>query len=461
MPAFLRSKNMRGRVDTAAIPVAAGTGYRTLDIAGVLQYVENVPDLRRRVGFGEGHEAFDSARLKVDEVGDGNLNLVFIVEGPGGVIVIKQALPYVRCVGESWPLALERNHFEQSALSLERNWCPEHVPEVFLFDKRMYLFAMEFIPPPHLILRKYFVGGRKAEMIDDHLSTFLANTLYKSSALALKGSAFRLQVSAWSKNTGLCGLTEQVIFSDPYTTSPMNHWNTPLLDDYANGIRGDNELKVCIFALKAKFLGSAEALLHGDLHSGSIMVTDSSTLVIDPEFAFYGPMGFDSGLLLANMLFAYFCQPGHANSADYPGWVLAKTESLFDSFERKFLELWAADTVTSCGELHQASFPETSSGHCSELRAEYMRNLWKDTIGFAAAEMIRRIVGIAHVADLDSIADIEVRARCEKKVLVLARQMMVASAATCVLPESLRSPAALAALARKVGAEEPPIQWPH
>ena len=34
----------------------------------------------------------------VKEVGDGNLNLVFIVEGPNSTIIVKQALPYVRLV---------------------------------------------------------------------------------------------------------------------------------------------------------------------------------------------------------------------------------------------------------------------------------------------------------------------------------------------------------------------------
>ena len=44
----------------------------------------------------------------IAEVGDGNLNLVFIVKGPAGGVAVKQALPYVRLVGESWPLPLSR-----------------------------------------------------------------------------------------------------------------------------------------------------------------------------------------------------------------------------------------------------------------------------------------------------------------------------------------------------------------
>ena len=56
--------------------------------------------------------------------------------------------------------------------------------------------------------------------------------------------------------------------------------------------------------LKLKFLTSAEALVHGDLHTGSIMVTEEDTRAIDPEFAFFGPMGFDVGALIGNLLIA-------------------------------------------------------------------------------------------------------------------------------------------------------------
>ena len=43
------------------------------------------------------------------------------------------------------------------------------------------------------------------------------------------------------------------------------------------------------------------------------MVTPDSTQVIDPEFAFYGPMGFDIGAFLGNLILAFFAQDGHAD----------------------------------------------------------------------------------------------------------------------------------------------------
>jgi 5-methylthioribose kinase len=47
--------------------------------------------------------------------------------------------------------------------------------------------------------------------------------------------------------------------------------------------------------MKMAFTAKAETLCHGDLHAGSIMVTDTEARVIDPEFAFYGRSASTSG----------------------------------------------------------------------------------------------------------------------------------------------------------------------
>jgi 5-methylthioribose kinase len=54
-----------------------------------------------------------------------------------------------------------------------------------------------------------------------------------------------------------------------------------------------------------------------------------------------------------------------------------------------------------------------------------MDRLWTDTVGFAAAKMIRRILGLAHNIDLEWIEDKDRRATCEARVLTLARDMML------------------------------------
>jgi 5-methylthioribose kinase len=72
----------------------------------------------------------DAGAWTVREVGDGNLNLVFIVEGDAGSVIVKQALPYVRLVGDSWPLPLKRAFFEYHALIRQEARDPGSVPKV-------------------------------------------------------------------------------------------------------------------------------------------------------------------------------------------------------------------------------------------------------------------------------------------------------------------------------------------
>ena len=57
-----------------------------------------------------------------------------------------------------------------------------------------------------------------------------------------------------------------------------------------------------------------------------------------------------------------------------------------------------------------------------------MRRLFVDALGFAGCKMTRRILGLAHVEDLEGIANPDLRAECEKRALKLARTLMVEGA---------------------------------
>ena len=61
-------------------------------------------------------------------------------------IVIKQALPYIRCVGEGWPLSLDRAKFEMKALRAHGRLCSDLVPEVLHFDETFALLVTNSKP---------------------------------------------------------------------------------------------------------------------------------------------------------------------------------------------------------------------------------------------------------------------------------------------------------------------------
>lgn len=397
--------------------------YRILKDADLRDYLSGLPEVPARLGG-------QAAGWTIDEVGDGNLNLVFIIKGPKGGIAVKQALPYVRLVGESWPLPLSRSHYEYLALTQQARLVPGAVPAILHHNEALALVAMELLAP-HIIMRKGLVAGTIYPRFVEDISTFLARTLYFSSDLALPAAEKKDGIAAFAGNHALCKITEDLIFTDPYRVAEQNRWTSPWLDATAARFREDLDTHVAISRLKLKFMGSPEALIHGDLHTGSIMVTDDDTRVIDPEFAFYGPMGFDIGAVIANLLMAYLASPGHERSAGerraFEAWLLQTVEQVWTEFQRKFLELWRTEAK---GDAYPLTLFEGSKG-AQQLEAErqtYMTRLFTDTVGFAAAKTIRRILGLAHNIDFELIADEKLRAICEARSLRLARDMLVNTA---------------------------------
>ncbi|ESR36156.1 methylthioribose kinase [Citrus sinensis] len=397
----------------------AFTEFRPLDDKSLLEYIKATPSLSSKIG-----NKFDDLTIK--EVGDGNLNFVYIVVGTSGSFVIKQALPYVRCIGESWPMTKERAYFEALALKEHGKLCPDHVPEVYHFDRTMSLIGMRYLEPPHIILRKGLIAGIKYPLLAEHMSEFMAKTLFYTSLLYRTTTEHKRNVAEFCGNVELCRLTEQVVFSDPYKVSKFNHWTSPYLDRDAEAVREDNTLKLEVAGLKSMFCERAQALIHGDLHTGSVMVTPNSTQVIDPEFAFYGPMGFDIGAFVGNLILAFFAQDGHAaegnDRKEYKEWILRTIEETWTLFHQKFTALWHQHKDGS-GE---AYLPEIyNKPELQQLVQEkFMKDLFHDTLGFGAAKMIRRIVGVAHVEDFESIKDDSKRATCERQALELAKLLL-------------------------------------
>jgi 5-methylthioribose kinase len=395
-------------------------GYRILREDDLRLYLAGIPAVAVRLGG-------ESARWSISEVGDGNLNLVFIVKGSSGGLAVKQALPYVRLVGESWPLPLSRSHYEYLALTQQAKLAADLVPAVLHHDERLALVAMELLEP-HIIMRKGLVAGTIYPDFVGHITTFMARTLFFSSDLALSAAQKKTAIAAFAGNHALCKITEDLIFTDPYRVAEQNRWTAPWLDATAARFRSDLDLHVAISRLKLKFLGHAEALLHGDLHTGSIMVTAGETKVIDPEFAFYGPMGFDIGAVIANLLMAYLASPGHEREsgarAAFDAWILETVEQVWDEFARKFLVLWRTEAN---GDAYPRSlFPgEAGAARLEIERQAYMARLFQDTVGFTAAKIIRRILGLAHNIDFEWIEDVKLRATCEARSLRLARALMV------------------------------------
>lgn len=354
------------------------------------------------------------ANLDCREIGDGNLNLVFHItdQNSDKSIIIKQALPYAKVVGESWPLSLVRARIEREILQEEYRLCPGMVPEVYHYDDDLALTVMEDLSD-HVIMRKGLIDGASYPLFAQHIGEFMARTLFFTSDLGMNQQKKKEQQGKFV-NPDQCKITEDLIFDEPYRIAINNNYDAAI-EDEAEALRTDEKLHLEIALLREKFLTHGQALLHGDLHTGSIFVTPQSTKVIDPEFAFYGPMGFDVGAVLANLLLHYVSLSGRIKEQsvrrERESELLHMVEDVWNEFETRFRALWDSSLIDPMAK---------TPGY----QNMYVQQLFRDTIGFAGTKMVRRIVGLAHVADIDTIEDASERERAQRKALAIGKALI-------------------------------------
>lgn len=244
-----------------------------------------------------------------EEVGDGNLNLVFKVFDNAGIsrIIVKQALPYVRCVGESWPLTLDRARLEAETLIAHYQHCPQHTVHILHFDPALAVMVMEDLSS-YRIWRGELIRGEYYPQAASQLGEYLAQVLFHTSDFYLHPHQKKAEVARFI-NPDMCEITEDLFFNDPYCQHERNNYPAALESEVA-ALREDTDLKLAVSALKHRFFSHAEALLHGDIHSGSVFVAKGRLKAIDAEFGFFGPAGFDPGTAIGNLLLNYCGLPG-------------------------------------------------------------------------------------------------------------------------------------------------------
>jgi 5-methylthioribose kinase len=397
----------------------SASDYQPLDAAGVRDTLGAHAPLRERLGG-------QPDQWRVSEVGDGNLNLVYIVEGPAGALCIKQALPYVRAAGPSWPMTPERAFYENAYFTAVAPHVGGLIPAIHRYDPAQYCLVMERLAP-HIILRLGLIAGQRYPLVATHLGDYVARACFCTSELAEPFERTMQRMALFAGNHALVRISVDLIFIDPYCESARNRHTSPQLDALAGELRADAALRIAAARCGQKFLCEPQALLHGDLHSGSVMVTESDSRVIDPEFAFYGPIGFDLGAFLGNLLLSWYSQPGHATADDdrvaYCAWILDQVRHFWQTFRDRFLSLWAQHGE---GDVFPRRMFRTP-GDARPLRIAqeaFVDSLFADMLGYAACKMIRRILGFAHVRDFEAIADSQLRAHCESGALRMAQRLL-------------------------------------
>ncbi|MFV0430655.1 MAG: S-methyl-5-thioribose kinase [Alphaproteobacteria bacterium] len=394
--------------------------YYQLSKENLVSYLKEIPEMQKIFS------SFDC--LDIHEIGDGNLNFVFRVMDKNDLkktVIVKQAVPFLRIAGEGWPLSEDRMRHEISALSEYARLCPGFVPEIYFSSLDMSVVIMQNLSN-YPILRQQIIDGKYFPKLSEDISTFLANTLFYTSDLALNANVKKKNVGE-NINPELCKITEDFVFTNPYNPQDeTNIYPDDLSQKAINIIQQNPQLQVSVSEMKYLFMTKAEALLHGDLHIGSVMAGSDATYVIDPEFSFYGPMGFDVGAFISNLYLDYFAQSywqkQRGDNDDYQKWLLVTIIEIWEKFADKFERNWINEICKGENEFYVRGWDDAGF---TLYRKQRIANILADTIGFASCKMMRRIVGLAKVIDITKITDREIRAQVEQRALKLGAYMAI------------------------------------
>jgi 5-methylthioribose kinase len=245
----------------------------------------------------------------------------------------------------------------------------------------------------------------------EDISTYMVNTLLNTTDVVMDHKEKKNLVKSFI-NPELCEITEDLIYTEPYNDAKHRNIVTPEnLEFVKKELYSDKSLHLEIAKLKFDFMNNAQALIHGDLHTGSIFVKPDSTIIFDPEFAFYGPMGYDIGNVIANLFFAWDNGEAAGNSP-FCDWTLKTAEEVINLFKSKFITEYR-EKVTE---------PMAKTEGFAEY---YLDTIISDTAGGAGTELIRRTVGMAQVKDVTTIADKKKRVRAERINILCAKDLIM------------------------------------
>jgi 5-methylthioribose kinase len=317
---------------------------------------------------------------EVSLLADGKLNDVFLVRGAAGSVVLKQGLPWVR-IYPDWPLPATRTRHEARVYQIVGPLVGSLAPRLIGYDEAANVLLLEAVADA-APWSEALVAGRADPAVARALGQFTARLAVGTSRFGAD-AATRAAIAAAAGESVLTGMMAHLVFTRPFEPADAHASGQGLGGDR---VRADRELAAAVAGLGERYRTADEALIHGDLHIASVLVATGRPVVIDYEFGRTGPVGFDLGLLWANILLAIpvaVAAPGGAAAA-----VLASLVT----------ENWAA---------FAAEFTALAAGSMSSAVdvATWLGQVQSDAIGYAGCEILRRVVSGDLVVPLTGRSD--------------------------------------------------------
>lgn len=335
-----------------------------------------------------------------EEDGDGFINFLYRVwDDNGRSVIVKQAKTYYKAFGEGvGPFVLERNATEAEVMQIKSAITPAYLPEVYRVDRENHLYLCEDCSDLK-ILRFELMKGRKFEGLAEKIGDFMAKSNFYTSEYYLDATVFKeLQIKFMNPKQRI--VFEMGLFlKDERAIEAEDPRNNPDTDPERLAM-GDAPWKDIAFRtemlkLRDIHMKHAECLVHGDLHTSNIMVSDTAMKIIDQEYSFMGAFSSDAGYLLGSILYEYirwFYMPGHPESfcADFRQYILRFMETVINQYCKTFTACWQADA--------KATYRPYDA-----FRESILDRFIQEMCGYIGTQIISRVGGLVPLPDLDTL----------------------------------------------------------
>ena len=275
-----------------------------------------------------------------EEDGDGYVNYIYRVQTPKESLVLKQGTEISRVSQQE--IATYRNRLEYNSMRIFYAITPEYVPYLKFQDRENNIFVMEDVSDLKVV-RFQLNKNKMFPELGRQCGEFMAKTEFCTSEYYLSREQYR-GLQKHFENTELRKIMEDQMFLDCFGCD-IDYSLGKNFADFADQFSKDSRYRTELYKLRRKFMSHADGLIHADLHTSNIMASRDKMKVIDMEFAFMGPFGYDLGYLVGNLISQYCAAcfkrfPSEQNRKQFKAYLLATIQSLIETYMKTFTLCW-------------------------------------------------------------------------------------------------------------------------
>ncbi len=346
-----------------------------------------------------------------EEDGDGYVNHIFRVRTGKDSYVLKQGLEEARV--SKLTMELSRIRLEYDCMRIRFSITPEYTPAPVFYDAENNLFVMENVSDLKVARFQF----NKNVRFDDYgrmCGECAAKNEFYTSEYYLDRDRYRDLICRFM-NTRMRKIMEDGMFLDRFGEPFEDRFGEGFLE-FAQLFSRDSRYVSELFKLRRSYMSHTDALIHADYHTSNVLVSGDVMKVIDLEFAFMGPFGYDIGYMAGNLISQYCAAcfkafPDEGERKEYKAYLLATIKSMYYTYFLTFTDCWNEDC-------------KTRYRNQNGLRRSIMDEVMVDSVGYASMVNWFRTVSTIPYPDFDVIDDRNARQEAETLSLLIDWQIM-------------------------------------